>query len=113
MAALAGGCTAIVVGQGEFLGRALSGGASVSSSNGGGAVMMPGLLQVVSVLGTKKKLAAAPVKKAVQKAVAKVNRPTNEELAKWYGPDRRIYLPEGLLNKSDIPAYLTGEVPGE
>jgi light-harvesting complex II chlorophyll a/b binding protein 5 len=75
--------------------------------------MMPGLLQVVSVLGTKKKLAAGPAKKAVQKAVAKVNRPTNEELAKWYGPDRRIYLPEGLLNKSDIPAYLTGEVPGE
>jgi hypothetical protein len=85
MAALAGGCTAVVVGQTEFLGRALSGGASVSSSNGGGAVMMPGLLQVVSVLGTKKKLAAGPVKKAVQKAVAKVNRPTNEELAKWYG----------------------------
>ncbi|CAM6034810.1 unnamed protein product [Sphagnum compactum] len=113
MAALAGGCTAVVVGQAEFLGRALSGGASVSSSNGGGAVMMPGLLQVVSVLGTKKKLAAGPVKKAVQKAVAKVNTPTNEELAKWYGPDRRIYLPEGLLNKSDIPAYLTGEVPGD
>jgi light-harvesting complex II chlorophyll a/b binding protein 5 len=113
MAALAGGCTAAVLGQAEFLGRALSGGASVSSSNGGGAVMMPGLLQVVSVLGTKKKLAAGPVKKAVQKAVAKVNRPTNEELAKWYGPDRRIYLPEGLLSKSDIPAYLTGEVPGE
>jgi hypothetical protein len=85
MAALAGGCTAVVVGQAEFLGRALSGGASVSSSNGGGAVMMPGLLQVVSVLGTKKKLAAGPVKKTVQKAVAKVNRPTNEELAKWYG----------------------------
>ncbi|CAK9864504.1 unnamed protein product [Sphagnum jensenii] len=113
MAALAGGCTAVVVGQAEFLGRALSGGASVSSSNGGGAVMMPGLLQVVSVLGTKKKLAGGPVKKTVQKAVAKVNRPTNEELAKWYGPDRRIYLPEGLLNKSDIPAYLTGEVPGD
>jgi len=113
MAALAGRCTAAVVGQAEFLGQALSGGASVSSSNGGGAVMMPGLLQVVSVLGTKKKLAAGPVKKAVQKAVAKVNRPTNEELAKWYGPDRRIYLPEGLLSKSDIPAYLTGEVPGD
>jgi len=29
------------------------------------------------------------------------------------GPDRRIYLPEGLLSKDEIPAYLTGEVPGE
>jgi hypothetical protein len=29
------------------------------------------------------------------------------------GPDRRIYLPEGLLAKDEIPEYLTGEVPGE
>lgn len=29
------------------------------------------------------------------------------------GPDRRIYLPEGLLSKDEIPAYLTGEIPGE
>ena len=29
------------------------------------------------------------------------------------GPDRRIYLPEGLLDKSEIPSYLNGEVPGE
>ncbi|MQL20557.1 hypothetical protein EI008_26670, partial [Escherichia coli] len=36
-----------------------------------------------------------------------------DELAKWYGPDRRIFLPEGLLDRSEIPAYLTGEVPGD
>ena len=29
------------------------------------------------------------------------------------GPDRRIFLPEGLLDRSEIPEYLTGEVPGE
>jgi hypothetical protein len=47
---------------------------------------------MVALLGKKKvaapvpvKKVAAPVKKAAQKAVAKVNRPTNEELAKWYG----------------------------
>eukprot|EP00245_Coleochaete_scutata_P017339 TRINITY_DN8469_c0_g1_i1.p1 TRINITY_DN8469_c0_g1~~TRINITY_DN8469_c0_g1_i1.p1 ORF type:complete len:280 (+),score=73.85 TRINITY_DN8469_c0_g1_i1:153-992(+) len=50
--------------------------------------------------------------KGTKKAVAK-KAPTNPELAKWYGPDRRIYLPEGLLEKSDIPAYLTGEVAGD
>jgi hypothetical protein len=38
---------------------------------------------MVALLGKKK--VAGPVKKAAQKAVAKVNRPTNEELAKWYG----------------------------
>jgi hypothetical protein len=47
---------------------------------------------MVALLGKKKvaapvpvKKVAAPVKKAAQKAVAKVNTPTNEELAKWYG----------------------------
>ncbi|KAJ8479125.1 hypothetical protein OPV22_022852 [Ensete ventricosum] len=29
------------------------------------------------------------------------------------GPDRRIFLPEGLLARSKIPEYLTGEVPGD
>jgi light-harvesting complex II chlorophyll a/b binding protein 5 len=61
------------------------------------------------------KAAPAPVKKSatvVKKAASKVNV-GNEELAKWYGPDRRIYLPEGLLSKDEIPAYLTGEVPGD
>ncbi|KAL4293182.1 hypothetical protein AHAS_Ahas18G0102500 [Arachis hypogaea] len=29
------------------------------------------------------------------------------------GPDRRIFLPEGLLDRSEILPYLNGEVPGE
>nr|PNR56022.1 hypothetical protein PHYPA_006919 [Physcomitrium patens] len=29
------------------------------------------------------------------------------------GPDRTIYLLEGLLAKNEIPEYLTGEVPGD
>ncbi|CAN4100012.1 unnamed protein product [Withania somnifera] len=29
------------------------------------------------------------------------------------GPDRRIFLPEGLLDRSEIPEYLNGEVPGD
>jgi light-harvesting complex II chlorophyll a/b binding protein 5 len=60
-----------------------------------------------------KKAAPAQVKKVANRVNAKVNKPDNEELAKWYGPDRRIYLPEGLLAKDEIPAYLTGEVPGD
>ncbi|CAM6028030.1 unnamed protein product [Sphagnum balticum] len=104
MAAMAG-CAA--VGQAEFLGQAICN-SGATARNG---TARPGALQMVASLGKKK--VAAPVKKAAQKAVAKVNRPTNEELAKWYGPDRRIYLPEGLLDKSDIPEYLTGEVPGD
>jgi light-harvesting complex II chlorophyll a/b binding protein 5 len=29
------------------------------------------------------------------------------------GPDRRIYLPNGLLDRDEVPEYLNGEVPGE
>ncbi len=76
MAAMAG-CAA--VGQAEFLGQAICN-SGATARNG---TARPGALQMVALLGKKK--VAAPVKKAAQKAVAKVNRPTNEELAKWYG----------------------------
>ncbi|MBA0818024.1 hypothetical protein Gohar_025700, partial [Gossypium harknessii] len=56
-------------------------------------------------LFSKKKAAPPPKSK-----VASVS-PANEELAKWY--DIRIFLPEGLLDRSEIPEYLTGEVPGD
>ncbi|CAN0891017.1 Chlorophyll a-b binding protein CP26, chloroplastic [Linum grandiflorum] len=39
--------------------------------------------------------------------------PATDELAKWYGPDRRIFLPDGLLERSEIPEYLNGEVAGD
>ncbi|EPS71850.1 hypothetical protein M569_02908 [Genlisea aurea] len=61
--------------------------------------------RIVSLFPKKK--AAAP------KAKAAVVSTLSEELAKWYGPDRRIFLPEGLLDRSEIPEYLTGEVPGD
>jgi hypothetical protein len=84
MAGMAG-CAA-VVGQAEFLGQTLCNNhhRPTTTTAAGGA------LQVVSLLGKKKPAVAAKkpavaAKKAVQKAVAKVNIPTNEELAKWYG----------------------------
>ncbi|XP_073146232.1 chlorophyll a-b binding protein CP26, chloroplastic [Henckelia pumila] len=51
-----------------------------------------------------------------KKAAAKAKAPppaADDELAKWYGPDRRIFLPDGLLDRSEVPEYLTGEVPGD
>lgn len=68
-------------------------------------------LQVVSLFGFKKKAAPPPPPpKSKAKAPA---APATEELAKWYGPDRRIFLPEGLLDREDIPEYLNGEVAGD
>ncbi|PNH07117.1 Chlorophyll a-b binding protein CP26, chloroplastic [Tetrabaena socialis] len=34
-------------------------------------------------------------------------------LDKWYGPDRKLFLPSGLLDTADIPEYLNGELPGD
>ncbi|KAL2629151.1 hypothetical protein R1flu_013837 [Riccia fluitans] len=102
MAAMAG--TAAVLGRSEILGQAIAAAPSIS-------VKSSSPFQVNALLG-KKKAGAPPAKKA-SKPTKAAAPPANAELAKWYGPDRRIYLPEGLLDKSDIPAYLTGEVPGD
>lgn len=34
-------------------------------------------------------------------------------LDKWYGPSRALFLPGGLLDRDDLPAYLNGELPGD
>lgn len=30
-----------------------------------------------------------------------------------YGPDRALYLPGGLLDRDEVPAYLNGSLPGD
>lgn len=67
----------------------------------------PSTSKIVALFNFGKKTPAA--KKAKAAAVA----PEDDELAKWYGPDRRIFLPDGLLDRSEIPEYLTGEVAGD
>jgi len=62
---------------------------------------------------TAQKEVASRVQAATKKAAAKKAAPADPELAKWYGSDRRIYLPAGILDPADIPEYLTGEVPGD
>lgn len=34
-------------------------------------------------------------------------------LDKWYGPNRSLFLPGGLLDRSEVPSYLTGELAGD
>jgi len=34
-------------------------------------------------------------------------------LDKWYGPNRALFLPGGLLDRRDLPSYLTGELAGD
>merc|ERR1719359_1967699 len=34
-------------------------------------------------------------------------------LDKWYGPNRALFLPGGLLDRTDLPSYLTGELAGD
>merc|ERR1719343_946542 len=34
-------------------------------------------------------------------------------ITQWYGAERSLYLPTGLLDPDDIPEYLTGELAGD
>eukprot|EP01023_Acetabularia_acetabulum_P045026 TRINITY_DN4553_c0_g1_i2.p1 TRINITY_DN4553_c0_g1~~TRINITY_DN4553_c0_g1_i2.p1 ORF type:complete len:299 (-),score=93.10 TRINITY_DN4553_c0_g1_i2:208-1104(-) len=36
-----------------------------------------------------------------------------QDLDKWYGPTRVLFLPSGLLDRSDVPSYLTGDLAGD
>ena len=35
------------------------------------------------------------------------------DLSKWYGANRKLYLPGGLLTERDVPAYLNGTLAGD
>jgi len=59
----------------------------------------------------RRTLAAKPSKPTAGWLGDKGGPQTN--LNTWYGPNRALYLPGGLLNSSDIPKYLTGELAGD
>jgi light-harvesting complex II chlorophyll a/b binding protein 5 len=62
----------------------------------------------VAVPAKKKGKAVSPPKQAARKASAP------PALEKWYGPDRKLFLPSGLLDpENDVPEYLTGELAGD
>ncbi|KIZ01696.1 chlorophyll a/b-binding apoprotein CP26 precursor [Monoraphidium neglectum] len=76
----------------------------------------------VQALFKKGGAAKAAPKKAAKKAPAKVSSGTRKgwlggfeesNLSKWYGPDRVLYLPGGLLDRSDLPDYLDGTLAGD
>ena len=35
------------------------------------------------------------------------------DLSKWYGANRRLWLPSGLWTSDDVPDYLNGSLAGE
>ncbi|EFJ49419.1 hypothetical protein VOLCADRAFT_104309 [Volvox carteri f. nagariensis] len=72
----------------------------------------------------KKTAASAPAKKGTSST--KVVKPSGKatkgwlggqggavNLDKWYGPDRVLFLPSGLYDRSEVPAYLNGELAGD
>merc|ERR1711981_1280482 len=60
-----------------------------------------------------KKPTPAKKPKAVKKTPAPNKSALSAELAKWYGPNRKLYLPSGLLTTKDIPSYLDGKLAGD
>nr|GME20353.1 chlorophyll A-B binding protein CP26, chloroplastic [Ipomoea batatas] len=101
MASLAASTAAASLSKSEMLGNPLK------FSNAPRSAPAPSTPATFKTLALFKK--KAPPAKAKPSAVS----PVDDELAKWYGPDRRIFLPDGLLDRSEIPEYLTGEVPGD
>ncbi|CDP11537.1 unnamed protein product [Coffea canephora] len=101
MASLAASTAAASLGVSEMLGNPLN---FTSSSRCAPSPSNTASFKTVALFSKKK--AAAKPKPAADSSL-------DDELAKWYGPDRRIFLPEGLLDRSEIPEYLTGEVPGD
>jgi len=82
---------------------------------------MASAIKTVALFG--KKAAAAPAKKAAQPA-KKASGTTksggwlgsnsqNINLDKWYGPDRVLYLPGGLMARDEINPLLNGTLPGD
>eukprot|EP00239_Pterosperma_sp_CCMP1384_P002180 CAMPEP_0197843716 /NCGR_PEP_ID=MMETSP1438-20131217/642_1 /TAXON_ID=1461541 /ORGANISM="Pterosperma sp., Strain CCMP1384" /LENGTH=316 /DNA_ID=CAMNT_0043454053 /DNA_START=62 /DNA_END=1012 /DNA_ORIENTATION=+ len=55
----------------------------------------------------------APKKAAVRKPKVGSGSSKTGDLSKWYGADRKVYLPSGLLDRSEIPAYLDGTLAGD
>uniref|UniRef100_A0A803M315 Chlorophyll a-b binding protein, chloroplastic n=1 Tax=Chenopodium quinoa TaxID=63459 RepID=A0A803M315_CHEQI len=104
MASVAASTAAACLGKSEMLGNTFNLRSATSAPSSTTSV---GPSKIVALFGKKK--AAAPPAKAKAAAVSSAD----DELAKWYGPDRRIFLPEGLLDRDDIPEYLNGEVPGD
>eukprot|EP00898_Chlorokybus_atmophyticus_P000093 jgi/Chlat1/1084/Chrsp110S01575 len=58
--------------------------------------------------------AASKATSAAKKAVKSWGGGANDlGLEQWYGPNRKKFLPSGLLDDADIPSYLSGEIPGD
>jgi light-harvesting complex II chlorophyll a/b binding protein 5 len=83
-------------------------------------------MQVQALFGSGK-VAAKPAKKAAKatKKVSKVTKGTSttrgwfggsggaSDLSKWYGADRALFLPGGLLDRAEVPSYLSGDLAGD
>ncbi|KAJ0516120.1 putative chlorophyll A-B binding protein [Helianthus annuus] len=103
MASLAASTAAASLGVSEIRGNPLG---FSGASRAAPSASSPVTFKTVALFQKKK---PAPAPKAKPAAVT----PATDELAKWYGPERRIFLPEGLLDRSEIPEYLNGEVAGD
>ncbi|KAK9829526.1 hypothetical protein WJX72_006332 [[Myrmecia] bisecta] len=84
--------------------------------------------QVVKKAATQVKRAAPAAPKPVKKAASAVRKASPgrkgtkgwlggaggaDNLDKWYGPSRALYLPGGLLEDADVPSYLNGQLAGD
>eukprot|EP00963_Diacronema_lutheri_P012219 scaffold1671_cov344-Pavlova_lutheri.AAC.48 len=55
----------------------------------------------------------APTKTTSSKKAGWLGKEDTFNFSKYYGPDRQLFLPGGLLDPNDVPDYLNGELPGD
>ena len=79
-------------------------------------------VKVASKVDTRVVAATVPKRKPVAKKPAAKSAPSKNkwtgsssgyDSAKWYGADRKLFLPSGFLDPSEVPDYLDGTLAGD
>lgn len=71
-----------------------------------------------ALFGGKKPSLSKKVKKAEKKIAKTTGGWVGEEggaqdLGKWYGPDRVLFLPGGIFKRENVPEWMDGTLPGD
>ena len=87
-----------------------------------GAQLSVKQVKVSSKVDTRVVAATVPKKKPVAKKPAAKSAPSKNkwtgsssgyDSSKWYGADRKLFLPSGFLDPSEVPDYLDGTLAGD
>ena len=56
---------------------------------------------------------ATTMRRTPKKAATSTQKYGAGDLSRWYGQERKLFLPGGLLSRNDVPDYLNGTLAGD